>query len=450
MSKERVRKKYVIVGTGGRITMFADPLVRDFAGHSALVAFCDVSQVRMNYHQERILREYATNSIATYPAEAFERMLEEQQPNVVIICTVDSTHGEYIRKSVKYGCDVICEKPITTTAEECESILDAVSRSDCRVRVTFNLRWVPGLSQVRRLIDEGRVGSVKHVNLEYMLDTSHGADYFRRWHSDKDASGGLLVHKSTHHFDVVNWLVDSIPERVFAEGGLVFYGKENAVARGEAAMTAYGRYADAPPDQSDPFFLDLKADANMRGLYWEAEAETGYVRDKNVFRDGISIEDSMSVVVRYRNGVVLNYSLNAYCPYEGFRIHISGDRGRIEYEERHAAHLIKGQSDEELAAELAGGRTKRLHYYPLFGAMEVIQVEELPGAHGGGDPLLQRQMFAPEPPVDLLGRNAGHEQGIASAIIGIAANQSMATGLPVRIGDLVQLRPGVTRLSELV
>ncbi len=430
--------------------MFADPLVRDFAANSALVAFCDLSQVRMDYHRARILREYATDSIATYPAEMFEQMLEEHRPDVVIICTVDSTHGDYIRRSIRHGCDVICEKPITTTAEDCADILNTVASSGNKVRVTFNLRWVPGLSQVKRLIRDGRIGNVKHVNLEYMLDTRHGADYFRRWHSEKASSGGLLVHKSTHHFDLVNWLVDAIPGRVFAEGGLVFYGKENALIRGENALASYARYADAPAGHADPFFIDLKSDQNLRGLYLEAEPETGYVRDRNVFRDGISIEDSMSVMVRYRNGVMLNYSLNAYCPYEGFRLHLSGDRGRIEYEERHTAHLIKGQSDEELAHEQSDGRSKRLLYYPLFGSAEDILVEELPGAHGGGDPLLQRQMFASDPPEDLLGRSAGHEQGVASAIIGIAANQSMSTGQPVDIADLVPLKASALRLSELI
>ena len=57
-----------------------------------------------------------------------------------------------------------------------------------------------------------------------MLDTKHGADYFRRWHRDKAHSGGLLVHKASHHFDLVNWWIQSAPTRVFASGGLRFYG----------------------------------------------------------------------------------------------------------------------------------------------------------------------------------------------------------------------------------
>lgn len=444
------KRKFVAVGTGGRIPMFIDPIARDYRESSEILALCDPSKVRMDYHVERLAREHGVRGIRTYAPQEFERMLDEQKPDVVIVCTVDALHSEYILRSLAKGCDVICEKPITTDAEKCRAVLEAVPASDRHVRVTFNLRWVPGVSLLRKLVADGTIGTIKHVNLEYMLDTSHGADYFRRWHSEKQSSGGLLVHKSTHHFDLVNWVIDSVPETVYAMGDLVFYGRKNALSRGDRALAAYPRYAGSP-NPEDPFKLDLAGDETMKSLYLEAEQETGYIRDRNVFRDGIDIEDSMSVIVRYRSGVMLSYSLNAYCPYEGFRIHLSGDRGRLEYEERHAGHVIKGQSDAELGAEQAGGEHwRRLVHFPLFGAPRNIPIEEQEGSHGGGDPLLQEQMFSAAPPRDLLGRSAGHEQGIASAIIGIAANQSMATGLPVKVDDLVCLRPGEKLLSRLI
>ena len=58
------------------------------------------------------------------------------------------------------------------------------------------------------------------MHFEWALDTVHGADYFRRWHRDKKNSGGLLVHKSSHHFDLVNWWIGDVPARVYARGGL--------------------------------------------------------------------------------------------------------------------------------------------------------------------------------------------------------------------------------------
>jgi predicted dehydrogenase len=444
------KKRFVAVGTGGRIPMFIDPIARDYKGSAEILAFCDPSKIRMAYHIERLSREYGVNGIRTYQPDDFETMLDEQKPDAVIVCPVDALHSDYILRSIAKGCDVICEKPITTDAEKCRKLLEAIPASGRHVRVTFNMRWVPGVSQLRKLVADGTIGNVKHVNLEYLLNTSHGADYFRRWHSEKASSGGLLVHKSTHHFDLVNWVIDAVPATVYAMGDLVFYGKENAVRRGDGALTGYAR-SSGSPNPEDPFHLDMAADETMRRLYLDAEEETGYIRDRNVFRDGIDIEDSMSVIVKYRSGVTLNYSLNAYCPYEGFRLHISGDKGRLEYEERHASHIIRGQSDTELEAEQGDGEHwRRLVHFPLFGTPKTIPVEELEGGHGGGDPLLQEQMFSANPPEDVFGAGAGHEQGIASAIIGIAANQSMISGLPVKVDDLVRLHPGEKLLSRLI
>jgi predicted dehydrogenase len=429
--------------------MFVDPLVRDYRANCRLAAFCDLSSVRMEFHKKRLFQAYGVDGIATYPAEQFDRMLQEQKPDVVIICTVDAAHCDYILRSVRHGCDVICEKPVTTTAEQCAAMLREVPESGRNVRVTFNVRWIPGISQLRRLVAEGGIGKVRHVSLDYMLNTVHGADYFRRWHSDKESSGGLLVHKSTHHFDMVNWLVDSIPETVSAMGDLVFYGKKNAVERGDGALTGYDRYTGAPA--GDPYSINLQGDDSWRGLYVEAEQQTGYIRDRNVFREGITIEDSMSVLVRYRNGVMLNYSLNAYCPYEGFRLCLNGDRGRLEFETVYPDALFQRQRGQaEFGGNPAAVTQRTLKWFPLFGEAREIPVDHSPGSHGGGDPLLQRQMFSSEPPEDPLGRSAGYEQGIASAIIGIAGNQSIATGKMVLVSDLIQLAPAAIRLRDLV
>ncbi len=73
---------------------------------------------------------------------------------------------------------------------------------------------------------EGAIGDILNIDFEWMLDTSHGADYFRRWHRKLENSGGLLVHKATHHFDIINWLIEQDPETVYANGTLHFYGKD--------------------------------------------------------------------------------------------------------------------------------------------------------------------------------------------------------------------------------
>jgi predicted dehydrogenase len=290
---------------------------------------------------------------------------------------------------------------------------------------------------------------VAAVHVEYLLNTNHGADYYRRWHATMADSGGLLVHKSTHHFDLENWWIDAIPEQVFAYGRLDFYGRANAVARGEADLTRYERYTGQESARKDPFALDLREHPSLEGLYLKAEADSGYVRDRNVFREGIDIYDNMSVVVRYRTGVQLNYSLVSFSPREGMRVSINGDRGRLEYEEFQPTHIPDLAADAPGRAAADRGR-ETIRVYPMFKPSYEVSVEKLAGGHDGSDPVLAEQMYAANPPKDPFNRKAGHEQGAASILIGIAANQSIAGNRPVNIADLAPLKPGATRLTELI
>ena len=71
----------------------------------------------------------------------------------------------------------------------------------------------------------GQLGKVEHVAFDWYLNTTHGADYFRRWHRLQSKSGSLFVHKATHHFDLVNWWLDSDPVEVMAYARVAQYGK---------------------------------------------------------------------------------------------------------------------------------------------------------------------------------------------------------------------------------
>ena len=91
-----------------------------------------------------------------------------------------------------------------------------------------------------------------------------------------------------------------------------------------------------------------------------------------------------------------------------------------------------------------------LRLQELFSEQQDVPIAELEGGHGGGDPLIQEQIFSSDPPVDWLKRNAGHEQGAASLLVGAAANRSIANGQPVKINDLLCLNPRAKHLSELI
>lgn len=436
------KKRYAVVGTGHRVAMFIDPLATRYREYSDLVGLCDLSLTRADYHRKRLQREYSYPDVPAYAAHDFERMIREQKVETVIVCTMDSTHHEYIVKALELGCDVVSEKPMTTDAQKCRAIFEAVARTGKNVRVTFNVRWMPASTKVREIIASGVIGEIQAVTMEYQLDTSHGADYFRRWHATKEFSGGLQIHKATHHFDLVNWWIDAIPESVFAHGALKFYGKQNAVARGQENLTRYERYTGVQDAQSDPFALVLESEKNQ-GLYLAAEKESGYIRDRNVFREEIDIEDTLCVLVKYRTGVLLTYSLVAYSPNEGVRVSFTGDKGRIEYLQMYNMRPVNGEDESKRIYQ-------SLRVIPHFDNGYDVEIPQAEGGHGGSDPQLQEQIFHPRPPEDLWRRSAGHEQGAAGMLIGSAINQSIATGQPALINELCPLRPEAKRLSELI
>lgn len=426
-----MKKRYVQVGTGGRARFFYEAVASTYKDTSEMAAFCDISQTRMNYANKIISERHGAVPVPTYHYTEFDRMLDEVRPDAVIVTSVDRTHHDYIIRAMEKGYDVISEKPMTIDEEKAQAIIDTQKRTGKSLRITFNYRYAPHNTKVRELIRDGVIGDVFSVHFEWLLNTQHGADYFRRWHRNKYNSGGLLVHKSTHHFDLVNFWIDSKPKTVFAFGELNFYGMKNAEKRGVTDF--YYRCHGSEAAKDDPFAIDLESNDELRELYLKAEEDSGYIRDRSVFADDISIEDTMGVTVKYKNGAILTYSLNAYMPWEGFHVVFNGSKGRIEMKAVEKSYINAG-GDKADEGALTG---KSLMVYPMFGKPYEVDVTEGIGGHGGGDPVLLNDIFGnPEP--DPFHRAASHIDGAMSILTGVAANKSIASGMPVEIDSLVK------------
>ena len=400
-------KKYVVVGTGWRgMFSYVEPLVKEYADCAELAAVCDI-----NGKRARFAAEYLQRDIPAYTD--FDQMLRDHNPDVVIVTTKDCAHAQYIVKALEFGCDVITEKPMTTTGEMCAQILEAEKRTGHKVTVTFNLRFMNFYVRLKELMMSGLVGDVLSVHFEWLLDTSHGADYFRRWHSIRANSGSLLIHKSTHHFDLANWLLDDEPVKVNAFGTRRFYGHTRE-ARGERCLTC-------PYKGTCEFYIDI--DKEERGmwtrLYKECESEDGYIRDRCLFSDVIDIEDSVSVNVKYAKGAVMSYSLTAHSPYECMKIVINGKNGRLEANNAFNKETIKFYNREGECVDF-----DRTHVKPVA------------GGHGGADPALRNNLFrgyADDP----LHQMADTRAGAMSIGIGIAANKSMAEDRAVYLSEFL-------------
>lgn len=432
------RKRYALVGTGSRAGIYIEAITRTWHDVAELVGLCDLSQTRMDWYNMQLQNEAGSAPLPTYLAAQFDQLIGETKPDVVIVTTIDATHHQYIIRAMELGCDVITEKPMTTDAVKAHAIFETIARTGRSLRVTFNYRYAPAYTALRELIMTGAVGRPLAVDFSWMLDTSHGADYFRRWHREKQNSGGLLVHKATHHFDLVNWWIDSYPKQVFSMSDLSFYGRENAEARGE--HYPYARYTGEAAAKDDPFTLKLTDKEAFRGLYLNAEAETGYLRDRNVFGEPITIEDTMTVTARYRNGALLSYCLVAYSPWEGLHVAITGTKGRVELDViENINHLLGDGRVNELGASKGAFKQATLRHFPMFGTPRDIPIPSSEGGHGGADPVMLAQIFSPNPPPDPFHRAATHIDGAASIMMGIAANESIRTGTMITIDDLFDL-----------
>lgn len=440
------KKRYVQVGLGGRAEMYTRAIYRQMAQVAELVGICDINPGRLELVNRRIGELYGASPVRQYSDAQFDAMVREQKPDVVIVTTKDCVHDKYIVRAMELGCDVITEKPMTTDEKKCQRIVDTAKRTGRKVRVTFNYRYSPPRTQVKEMLMSGAIGRVLSVDFQWLLDTRHGADYFRRWHREKMNSGGLMVHKATHHFDLVNWWLSACPVEVFAMGARRFYGQENRTAALYGLNGHAQRCLECRFKKKCPFALDILANERLRLRYYENEKYDGYQRDRCVFGKPMDIEDTMNVVVRYDTGAFMSYSLNAFMPWEGYRIAFNGDRGRLEHDCVESVYI---SGDGRVQGQTIPTGTK-IRLYPHFKQAREIPVRIAKGGHGGGDDPLLVDLFSPRAPKDPCLRAADYAAGAMSILVGVAANRSMKTGRPVKIASLVSgiPKPALTKMKE--
>lgn len=427
---ENQRKCYAQVGLGGRGAMFQEAVLETFKDTCRMVGYCDTNPGRLQKAVDEAGK--LGTKLKGYPAEAFDRMIAETRPDCVIVTPRDCAHDDYICRAMELGCDVITEKPMTTDEKKCARILETQESTGRKVTVSFNYRYSPPRTQIKDLLMSGVIGNVLSVDLHWMLDTRHGADYFRRWHRNKENSGGLMVHKSTHHFDLVNWWLSTVPETVYANGKREFYTPETGDRYGLAKRGK--RCHGCPESVKCPFYLNMASNESLTALFLDHEKHDGYFRDRCVFSPDIDIEDTMNVIVKYRSGVTLSYSLNAFMPWEGHTVSINGTRGRIEHRCEETVY-INGDGTVPGALKKEGSWTR---IYPHWQPAYEVDLWEAEGGHGGADPVMLRYIFDPDnQPEDKYLRASDERAGAWSIMTGIAANHSMVEDRPIKIDDLV-------------
>jgi len=405
--------KVALVGTGSRGSgTWGKNLIHPLKDYVEMVGLCDINPKRLKY-----AKGYIDTDAPLYPSGDFDRMIKETKPDYVIVTTPDCFHAHYAIRAMKLGCNAISEKPLATEAEQCQKLLDTEIQTGKSVTTTFNARHGASAEEIKRIILSGELGRIISAEYHEYLDIDHGASYFRRWHGKARFSGSLLVHKASHHFDQMNWWLDAEPEEVHAFGKVDFYGSNNPFRARNCRS--------CPFTKKCKFYWDIMKDKRYKELYVDNEDADGYLRDGCVWDNEIDTYDSMTVEVKYNNGVILSYSLNAYMPYEGQGIAFNGENGRLDVRNFHRQPWDVNNSAE-------------FRYTQSFGKTRTWGVNSGKGEHGGSDMKLKRLLFVPDEK-DPLAKLAGSRAGVMSSLIGIAARKSIETGERIKIADLVDV-----------
>ncbi|MBI2438471.1 MAG: Gfo/Idh/MocA family oxidoreductase [Lentisphaerae bacterium] len=431
------RNRYVQVGLGDRSWSYTQAIVKTMKADCELVGLCDNNRGRLELRNRKIVAELRGKPAPIFLDTQFDAMIRKQKPDVVVVTTTDCYHDKYIVRAMELGCDVITEKPMTTDARKCQRIVDAVNHTGRDLKVTFNCRYMPNMVQVKDLLMQGVIGKILSVTVQWNLDMDHGASYYRRWHGEKAKSGGLLLHKATHHLDLANWFLSANPVEVYCMGAQVFYGARSELVgryglRGHAERCLLCRFK-----KRCPFFLDLKKSESMKAMYLDNERYDGYLRDRCIFNKKADAEDTMNLVVRYDTGAFMSYALNTFAAWEGFQYAFNGTRGRLEFE--HIGAPLDGKGRPLPAKGLPNGMHIRI--YPHFKPARSEPLKTVKGGHLGGDDRLMADLFGTKRIKDPYMRAANYASGAMSILIGAAANESMRTNKPVKIASLVKGLP---------
>ncbi len=410
-SQPQKKIRIAIVGTGGRGSgMWGKQLLAEQGDKVELVGLCDINPLRVEF-----CKNYLKTNAPTYTD--FDKMVKETKPDRVIVTTVDATHHQYIIRGMELGCDIVTEKPLTTDEEKCKAILETEKKTGKKITVTFNYRYSPHRQTMKEILMSGEIGDIVSVDFHWYLDIIHGADYFRRWHRLRENSGSLWVHKASHHFDLVNWWLEAEPVEISAFGKLNKYGRNGAFR----SKTCRG----CPYKDKCEFYWDITTNPHYMKLYVGCEKADGYTRDGCVFREDVNIWDTMTANVKYTNDVVMSYSVNAFTPYEGYRIAFNCSKGRLEHWNHERQPWAVPAQDE-------------IRVTKNFGNTEIIVVKAAEGGHGGGDTRLRDMVFTPGMP-DPYKQAANSRAGAMAILPGIAARHSIDENRTVKISELIDL-----------
>ncbi len=348
--------------------------------------------------------------------------------DVALIATMDRQHFEPAMAAIDLGYDLLLEKPITPTPEECIALTNRANEKGVKVVICTVLRYTFLFDKLKEIIDSGRIGKVMSINHEECVEFVHQSHSFVRgnWHNSKESSF-MLLQKSCHDMDILQWLLGKKCKKVQSFGSLSYFTPENA-PEGAPERCIEG----CPVGETCPYNavkLYLENDSN-----WFRSAATKLVKSsdedvkksllesnygKCVFHSNNDVVDHQTVNMLFEDDVTVTFTMNAFNSGGRF-INIYGTKGEIRA-------ALKGDSPIKIYDPV----TKQTEEIPCNATDGIL------GGHGGGDAGIVVALYD-----YMTGNYTGNavptiEESCYNHLITFAAEHARLTGTVVDIDEYI-------------
>ena len=247
-----------IIGVGNRGGYAYGRLINKEKDLFDIVAICDLKQERLDFYEE--LFEVKKENLFLDEDEFFK----ERRADLLIIATPDDCHVRHTLKAFNVGYDIMVEKPVCETREDCEKLLAAQKKAGSKALVCHVLRYAPAFTKTKELLDAGTIGRLVAINGTEQVAYWHQAHSYVRgiWRNRKGAAPMILA-KCCHDLDLFQYYTDSTCVSVSSVGDLTYFTKENA-PEGAAERCVDCPLAEKCPYDAQKFYIDKWLVNNLR------------------------------------------------------------------------------------------------------------------------------------------------------------------------------------------
>ena len=413
----------VILGAGNRGSRYAE-IMAHFPENYKVVAVADPAQAHREYVQQ--LHNIPDDQLYT---DWRQVLSQPKMADLCVIATVDNMHYEPALIAIDRGYDLLLEKPVAQTPQECAHIARAAKEKGVDVLVCHVLRYTPLYGKLKELIMAGTIGDVVSIDQVEGVGHLHFSHSFVRgnWHVEAEGTPMVLA-KTCHDLDIIQWLIDKPCKKVSSFGSLTHFIEENA-PEGAPKSCVDG---DCPARATCPYdcirhYYDWKENRRRmiittgisKGIEPTDEEVMEALRKTNygtcAYRSDNDMVDHQVVAMEFEGGATATLNVNAFNKGGRFT-RIYGTKGEI-------YAFMSSQEIQIFTFDSRGSWT-----------VSVPKVDEsINGGHGGGDQGIIRELHQ-----YLSGSYTGYRAAdihisVQNHLIGFAAEQARHTDTVVDV-----------------